>query len=134
MEFQIIGDSKMSEFSEAYRIFIEKVGELAEKGIEGRRATREEKGKLQESLYELVRETSSEYAELAIDYALIHLNPAVRDRLHSEMKFFNSIDDPTAEDGDNVKGSLEDLLGKWLPDWLISNLKVLNELLSFGRI
>ncbi|MDQ7735732.1 hypothetical protein QT231_23825 [Halomonas sp. SpR1] len=123
----------MSEFSEVYKIFIENIGEIADKGISQRESRGEELGILKENLYQLISETSSEYAELAIDFAVMHLNPSVRERLFNEMKFFNSLDDADSRDGDNVKSSLEEILGKWLPDWLMDNLKVLNELLSFGR-
>lgn len=123
----------MSEFSNVYKLFIDKIGEIANAGICQRRYQEEELEKLKESLYLLLSETNSEYAELAIDFAAMHLNPSVRDRLLNEMKFFNSLKDAGSIDGDNVKSSLEDLLGNWLPDWLMENLKVLNELLSFGR-
>jgi hypothetical protein len=42
----------------------------------------------------------------------------------------NSENDDAGDDVETGKGSLEELLGAWLPDWLKRLLKVLNQILK----
>ena len=41
--------------------------------------------------------------------------------------------DEAAEDAETGKDSLENLLGRWLPDWVAKLLDLLNEILKFVR-
>jgi hypothetical protein len=92
-----------------------------------------------------VARLESEQAKSAVAFAVAQLEPSVADALGSELRYINAnlprdgnfiFDDAAkaeaADDAKTGKGSLEDLLGKWLPEWLKSTLRVLNELLSLA--
>lgn len=84
-------------------------------------------------------------AHTAVAYAASQLDPRTVETLGSELRYINAnlpsdnsfllTDDANAEaaeDAKTGKDSLENLLGKWLPESLKNLLKVLNELLSLA--
>jgi len=123
----------MTEFAQSYAAFLDKLGGIASKNLKRRSEQIEEADKLVKMLSNLVGESSDEHAQQIISFAASQITPATRERLLIEMNYFNKLDSADEEDGDTVKGSLEDLLGNWLPDWLKDNLKILNEILSLAR-
>jgi hypothetical protein len=55
---------------------------------------------------------------------------AATNRAASQTPSSVSVLDSAIDDSETGKGSIEDLIGKWLPDWLKRALKLLNQLLK----
>ena len=77
----------------------------------------------------------------AIDQSREPNHPYIEDALYDELRALAAVnsgvqvsDDRATsravDDTETGKGSIEDLLGKWLPDWLKKLLKLLNEILK----
>lgn len=132
--------TNVTKFSSEYEEFIKNIGKVldrklsdAGKGLD--KKADENKG-IDTTIVEVTKEASSEYALVAMDFAASQIDPLTRERLLSEMRYFNKLEksgnngDPAT--ADVVKESIEDLLGDWIPEWLKRTLKIINELLKIA--
>lgn len=99
---------------------------------------------LEEALEQVVKDLLSDPAKTAVSGAFTHLDQRVLNPFLLELSYVNanlppariydslseSEEDDAAGDAETAKGSLEELLGEWLPDWVKKLLKVLNELIG----
>ena len=97
-------------------------------------AYRAKAGIFSDSVWTAVDSAGSDISEAL--KMLARENQGVANALMAELAFFNARyskfepDAKTVEDAKTVKDSLEQLLKKWLPEWVRKALKLLNELLS----
>lgn len=132
-----------------YDRFLDTTEGIVQRGVKAQREdVRERARQLASALFEQLR---SDDALLAMKHAFAQLKSgrdlpsgkgeAAHALLVAEIEFFAGVyANPDREGGDRafddagtVKDSIEDILRKWLPEWLEKPLKILNELLRLLR-
>ena len=124
------------EIAESYGTYIKTVKGIVASRISGMKDQpyETEAGKFSKSVWTAMDSAGSHICK-ALE-SLAGENQDVANALMAELAFFNARyskfepDAKTVEDAKTVKDSLEQLLKKWLPEWVKRALKLLNELLS----
>jgi len=128
----------MARTREVYEKFIKRTGEVLTSSVDAR-FSGTQNTQLQEQIRELMVALTSAQAITAVEYAWSQIDYASGDQLLREIELVTNATPSSpgdsgrkqaGEDLETGKGSLEDLLGGWLPDWVKRLLKVLNQLLK----
>lgn len=129
----------MAKAGDVYLRFISVGGRVAHRALEAntKLAVRRRATELSELLNNILEGLRSNQAVEEIDRAWPNLDPRVGSALLRELELIASMHEGELDDGTEDiatgKESIEDILKKWLPDWMIHLLKIFNEILKLVK-